>query len=467
MNHEESSRVFSRACELIPGGVNSPARAFGAVGGNPVVIDRGEGAYIFDVDGNKYIDYVLSWGPMILGHNHPEVTAELQAAILKGTSFGAPTEGENRLAKLVIEAVPSIEKVRFVNSGTEATMSAIRLARGYTGRDKIVKFIGNYHGHVDSLLVAAGSAGATLGVPNSAGVTAGAVADTILLEYNDVPTVKKLFDEMGSEIAAVILEPVAGNMGCVSGSSNFLAELRHRTAEHGAVLIFDEVMSGFRVAYGGAQQRFSITPDLTTLGKVIGGGLPVGAYGGKAKIMDHVSPLGNVFQAGTLSGNPLATAAGAKTLEILSTTDPYATLERKAAILAEGFEDDAKDAGIPVYVEQWGSMLTLFFLSDAHEEPDDGTVVDENGRITDKNGNLVVKAAGTSSAGNCITGKITDFRTASLCDTKRYAKFFHGMLERGVYFPCSQFEAFFVSTAHTDEDLDKTLAAAREVFASL
>lgn len=466
MNHEKSSEVFALAQNLMPGGVNSPARAFGAVGGEPIVMDRGEGAYIFDVDGNKYIDYVLSWGPMILGHNHPEVTEAVQKALLKGTSFGAPTEAENKLARLVIDAVPSIEKVRFVNSGTEATMSAIRLARGYTGRNKIVKFIGNYHGHVDSLLVAAGSAGATLGVPNSAGVTPGAVADTILLNYNDVTAVKKLFDEQGSEIAAVIVEPVAGNMGCVSGSSNFLAELRHRTAEHGSILIFDEVMSGFRVAYGGAQQRFSITPDLTTLGKVIGGGLPVGAYGGKAKIMDCVTPLGKVFQAGTLSGNPLATAAGAATLEQLLRVNPYMALERRAAMLAEGFEDEAKDAGIPVYVEQWGSMMTLFFLGEENN-PDSAHTVDSEGGMIDKNGNIVVKTTGTSSAGNCITSKITDFETASKCDTTRYAKFFRGMLERGVYLPCSQFEAFFLSTAHTDEDINTTLNAAREVFKTL
>lgn len=468
MNHTKSNAVFEEAKKLIPGGVNSPARAFGAVGGSPIVMQRGNGALLYDVDGNEYIDYVLSWGPMILGHAHPDVTAAIKTAAENGTSFGTPTENENTLAHLIIDAVPSIEKVRLVNSGTEAAMSAIRLARGFTGRSKVVKFVGNYHGHVDSLLVAAGSAGATLGVPNSAGVTQGAVADTILLNYNDVSAVQRLFDEQANEIAAVIVEPVAGNMGCVSGSSNFLYELKHRTAESGAVLIFDEVMSGFRVAYGGAQERFSIIPDLTVLGKIIGGGLPVGAYGGKAKIMDRVIPNGDVFQAGTLSGNPLATAAGIATLSYLKKNNPYPALERKTSILAEEFEDIARSAKIPLYVEQWGSMMTPFFLSEAHNPSTTVSLLKNSfGQISDKNGNLIVRTAATSTSGNCFTNKITDYRTASLCDTKRYAKFFWGMLERGIYLPCSQFESLFLSTAHTEEHLKKTLAAAKDVFATL
>ncbi len=388
----------------------------------------------------------------------------MEEAIAKGTSFGAPTAAENELAELIIAAVPCVEKVRLVNSGTEATMSAIRLARGYTGRSKIVKFIGNYHGHVDSLLVAAGSSAATLGVPNSPGIPEGTTRDTFLLPYNDVDAVHKLFDEHGKEIAGVIVEPVAGNMGCVAGSSNFLYELRHRTRDCGAVLIFDEVMSGFRVDFGGAQRRFSITPDLTTLGKVIGGGLPVGAFGGKAEIMDALLPVGKVFQAGTLSGNPLATAAGIATLKYLRDNNPYPKLERLGAMLAEGLEDEARDAGIPVALEHWGTMLTLFFLGDGHNTASN----DEN--KTDSvsvGGNKVVQAAGTSSSGNCFTNKIVDWDTASKCNVERYAKYFWGMLERGFYFPCSQFEALFISEAHTQADILNTIKAAGEVFRTL
>ena len=462
MNHDESRKIFAEAKTLIPVGVNSPARAFGAVGGEPIIIDKGEGANLFDVDGNRYLDFIQSWGPMILGHGHPTVVAAIQAALLKGTSFGAPTVAENRLAKLIVDAVPSIQKVRLVSSGTEAVMSAIRLARGFTGRNKIVKFIGNYHGHVDSLLVAAGSSAATLGVPNSPGVTPGTAQDTIVLPYNGVESLKEAFGRFGNEIAAAIVEPVAGNMGCVIGSSNFLYELRHLTQTTKSLLIFDEVLCGFRVGMGGAGARFSITPDLTTLGKVIGGGLPVGAYGGRADVMNHVLPVGKVFQAGTLSGNPLATAAGIATLEVLRDTNPYLALERKAALLAEGLEDEARDAGIPVAVQQIGSMLTLFFLP--HAEDDSGKY-----RVsgTSFNGSTVEKSTATSTGGGCFSDKIVDWETASRCDTDRFAKFFWGMLQRGFYWPCSQFEALFVSTAMTEEDILQAVNAAKDVFRTL
>jgi len=446
----------------MPGGVNSPARSFGAVGGKPIVVARGEGAYLYDVDGNKYLDYVQSWGPMILGHAHPAVVAALETALRNGTSFGAPTAAENELAKLLIEQIPALEKIRFVNSGTEATMSAVRLARGYTGRNKIIKFIGNYHGHVDSLLVAAGSSAATLGVPNSPGVTPGTVQDTILLPYNCVDTVVQAFAKHGSEIAGVIVEPVAGNMGCVIGSSNFLYELRHLTQNNGAVLIFDEVMSGFRVGKGGAEQRYSITPDLVTLGKVIGGGLPVGAYGGKAEIMDNVLPVGQVFQAGTLSGNPLAMAAGIATVKTLLEGQTFKVLERKTALLAEGLEDEAREANLSVYVEHVGSMMTLFFM-DAEKSGIFSQVLE-----TTAGGGKVVRSMATSSSGNSFSGKITDWTSAeACCDTERYARFFWGMLERGFYFPCSQFEAFFMSTAITEEEIQQTIDAAKEVFRTL
>ena len=427
MSRQKSQAAFARAKELIPGGVNSPARAFGAVGGEPIFFDRAEGAHLYDLDGNRYIDYIGSWGPMILGHRHPEVVAALEAALRRGTSFGAPTEGENELAELIVEAVPSVEKVRLVNSGTEATMSAIRLARGFTGRDVIVKFAGNYHGHVDSLLVAAGSSAATLAVPNSPGVTEGTTKDTLVLAYNDPDALEAAFDAHGQRIAAVIVEPVAGNMGCVKASPSFREALRELTARHGAVLIFDEVMSGFRVAYGGAQAVFGLQPDLTTLGKIIGGGLPVGAYGGRAEIMDHVLPVGKVFQAGTLSGNPLATAAGIATLKVLRDTNPYELLERLSTKLAVGLEEAATAAGIPFSIGWFGAMMTFFFSP----EP------------------------------------VTDWDSASRSDTRRYARYFWGLIERGVYMPCSQFEALFLSTAHTEEDVETTVAAAREVLAGL
>jgi glutamate-1-semialdehyde 2,1-aminomutase len=426
MNRTTSQAAFARAKQLIPGGVNSPARAFGGVGGEPIFFARGEGAYLWDLDGNRYIDYIGSWGPMILGHCHPAVTDALEEVIRRGTSFGAPTEAESELAELIVAAVPSVEKVRLVNSGTEATMSAIRLARGFTGRDVIVKFAGNYHGHVDSLLVAAGSSAATLGVPNSPGVTAGTTKDTLILQYNDVAGLDEAFDRHGSRIAGVILEPVVGNMGLVVPTREFRKALRERTQDAGSLLIFDEVMTGFRVAYGGAQTLFGVMPDLTTLGKIVGGGLPVGAFGGRADIMEHVLPAGKVFQAGTLSGNPLATAAGIATLRELRDRPPYERLEQLSARLAEGFDEAATAAGVPHTVARVGSMMTLFF----NAEP------------------------------------VVDWPTAARCDTKAFARYFWRLLERGVYMPCSQYEALFVSAAHSEADIDATIAAARGVLAA-
>ncbi len=422
-----SHEAFARAQMLIPGGVNSPARAFGAVGGEPIFFERGEGAYLVDIDGHRYLDFVGSWGPMILGHASQPVIEAVREAATRGTSFGAPTLAENELSQMIVDAVPSIEKVRLVNSGTEATMSAIRLARGFTGRDQVIKFAGNYHGHVDSLLVAAGSAAATLGVPDSPGVTRGTTRDTLVLEYNDPAGLEAAFARHGDTIAAVILEPIVGNMGCVVPSREFLAALRALANQHGAVLIFDEVMTGFRVAYGGAQSLFGVTPDLTTLGKIVGGGLPLGAYGGRADIMDHVLPRGKVFQAGTLSGNPLATAAGIATLRALVAAPPYARLEALGARLAAGLDAAATAAGATHCVAHVGSMMTLFF--DA--------------------------------------GPIVDWNTAKRSDTQAYARFFWGLAERGVYFPCSQFEALFVSAAHTEADIDLASGAAAEVLSSL
>ena len=419
MIHVKSEQLFQRAQQRIPGGVNSPVRAFRSVGGNPPFIARGEGSHIFDVDGNEYVDYVGSWGPLLLGHRHPEILAALNAALGIGTSFGAPTEQEVELAEAIHDAVPSMEMVRLVNSGTEATMSAIRVARGFTGRDLTVKFEGCYHGHVDSLLVKAGSGVATLGIADTRGVPACFSETTIALPFNSVAAVEQAFRKHGGRIAAVIVEPVAGNMGCVPPAAGYLEALRDITARHSALLIFDEVMTGFRVAFGGAQERYCIRPDLTTLGKVIGGGLPIGAYGGRADIMQCVAPLGPVYQAGTLSGNPLAVAAGLAMLRHLQRhPEIYARLETCGAAL---------EAAAPpgVTVNRVGSMFTFFFT----EMP------------------------------------VMDYESARQSDTAKFGRFFGGMLERGIYLAPSQFEAAFLSAAHTDDDILRTIDAARESFA--
>lgn len=422
----KSHEAFARAKTLIPGGVNSPARAFGGVGGEPIFFRSAQGQHLTDIDGNTYLDYIGSWGPMILGHRHPRVVAAIERALSTGTSYGAPTEGESHLAELIIDAVPSIEKVRMVSSGTEAAMSAVRLARGFTGREKIVKFAGNYHGHVDSLLVAAGSSAATLGVPNSPGITVGTAQDTIVLEYNQPQELEDLFAKSGSTIAAVLLEPVVGNMGLVVPTREFLDAARRLTAKHGALLVFDEVMTGFRLSLGGAQQILGVTPDLTTLGKIVGGGLPLGAYGGRADVMNHILPAGKVFQAGTLSGNPLAVAAGTATLEELSDNPPYEQLERHGGRLEAGFRAAAAQAGVPVWIARVGSMMTMFFQKGPEVVP------------------------------------VTGWKTASQSDTARYAKFFWGMIDRGIYLPCSQYEALFFSAAHTAADIEATIKAADE-----
>jgi glutamate-1-semialdehyde 2,1-aminomutase len=429
MEFTNSREIFAKTLNLIPGGVNSPARAFGAVGGNPLVIERGKGSRLYDVDGNEFIDYVLSWGPMIVGHAHPAVVEAVEEKIKHGLGFGAPSRGETEMAQLLIDTTPSLDKVRLVSSGTEATSSAIRLARGYTGRNKIIKFRGCYHGHVDSLLVAAGSAAATFGVPNSPGITAGCAADTRVLEYNDSEGIKAVFSKFGNEIAGVIVEPVAGNMGNIPGKPEFLQTVRDESSEAGAILIFDEVMSGYRVALGSAQARYKILPDLTTLGKVIGGGLPVAAYGGKAEIMDAVMPAGKVFQAGTLSGNPIAITSGLTTLGIVTETENFhRNLEAKTVRLAKGLENAARSAGIPAIAQTCGGMFTLFF-----NDPQDN--------------------------------EITNWEAAARCNEKLFARYFWGMIERGIYLPCSQFESNFTSSAHTDQDIDRTIEAAKEVFA--
>jgi len=410
----------------MPGGVNSPARAFGAVGGSPLFMDHAQGPYLFDIDGRRLLDYIGSWGPMILGHAHPEVIEAIVQAAQRGTSYGAPTEAESGLAEQIIEAVPSVEKVRLVSSGTEATMSAIRVARGATGRHKIIKFSGNYHGHVDSLLVAAGSAAATLGVPDSPGVTPGAGQDTLVLEYNDSDAVIQAFANHPGEIAAVILEPVVGNMGCVPAEADFLRTLRNETTQDGAILIFDEVMTGFRLALGGAQERFGVTPDMTTLGKIVGGGMPLGAYGGRADIMDQVLPAGKVFQAGTLSGNPVAVAAGSTTLRLLRDESPYEYLDQIGQRLAAGVGKAAADAGVPHCVQQVGSMMTLFFQD----------------------------------------GPVKNWPDADRSQRDQYSKYFWGMIEQSVYMPCSQFEALFISREHSIEMIDQTIDAANKVLAA-
>lgn len=427
MKRDKSRDVFARAKQLMPGGVNSPARAFGAVGGEPIVFERAQGAYLYDVDGNGYIDYVGSWGPMILGHQHPKVVAAVHAAVDRAFSFGAPTAEENELAELIVAAVPSIEMVRLVSSGTEATMSAIRLARGFTGRDMIIKFAGNYHGHVDSLLVAAGSSAATLGAPNSPGVTAGTTKDTIICRYNDVEVLEQAFAQNGSKIAGVIFEPIVGNMGCILPTADFLKSLRQLASRHGALLICDEVMTGFRVAYGGAQKLLNIQPDITTLGKIVGGGMPIGAYGGRREIMEHILPAGRVFQAGTLSGNPVATAAGIATLRELREDPPYDRLEELGAQLEAGLAAAAKAAGIPHAITRAGSMLTLFFNAT----------------------------------------RPINWETASQCNHARFGKYFWGLANRGVYMPCSQYEALFISAAHTADDIAATVRAAEQTFFEL
>ena len=427
---QRSYEAFRRAKGLIPGGVNSPARAFGGVGGEPIFFASAQGQHLTDIDGTTYLDYIGSWGPMILGHRHPRVVAAIERALSTGTSYGAPTEAESRLAELIVAAVPSIEKVRMVSSGTEAAMSAVRLARGFTGRDLIVKFAGNYHGHVDSLLVSAGSSAATLGVPNSPGVTAGTAQDTLVLEYNEPEQLEDLFRRRGDAIAAVMLEPVVGNMGLVVPHREFLAAVRDLTRRHGAVFVCDEVMTGFRLSLGGAQQLLGIEPDLTTLGKIVGGGLPLGAYGGRGEIMDHILPAGKVFQAGTLSGNPLAVAAGTATLEQLRDDPPYAELDRLGGRLETGFRQAAAAAGATVWIARVGSMMTMFF----------------------QRGDVAVP--------------VTGWQTASQSDTARYAEFFWGMIDRGIYLPCSQYESLFFSTCHTEADIDHTVAAAAECLAA-
>ncbi|MDQ5835596.1 MAG: glutamate-1-semialdehyde 2,1-aminomutase [Acidobacteriota bacterium] len=424
---QTSEELFARAVELMPGGVNSPVRAFRGVGGTPRFIAEARGATMTDVDGRTYVDYVGSWGPMILGHADPEVIDALRAALARGTSYGAPTKLEVEMAEEIIDAVPSVEMVRMVNSGTEATMSALRLARGATARNKIVKFEGCYHGHGDSLLVKAGSGVATLGLPDSPGVTSSVAHDTITAPFNDAAALEQVFDEHGADIAAVIIEPVVGNMGCVPPRQGYLQHLRDITTRHGALLIFDEVMTGFRLARGGAQELYEITPDLTTLGKIIGGGLPVGAYGGRRDIMEQIAPAGPVYQAGTLSGNPLAMTAGLATLRRLRDRAIYERLEQAGQRLCEGLSEAAREAGVATVTNRVGSMFTTFFNA----------------------------------------SPVNDWPSAARSDRVLYGKFFHAMLDAGVYLAPSQFEAAFIGVAHTDELLDKTVEAARKAFRSL
>ena len=425
---DANQRLFNAAKKVIPGGVNSPVRAYKAVGGTPVFIDHAHGAYIYDTDGKEYIDYVCSWGPMILGHADPLVVAAVQAAAGQGLSFGAPTAMETKLAELICSSVASIEQVRMVNSGTEATMSAIRLARGFTGRDKIIKFEGCYHGHADGLLVKAGSGALTLGVPTSPGVPAAMAEHTLTLEFNNLEQVTTVFDEVGEQLAAVIVEPVAGNMNCVPPKSGFLGGLRNLCDQYNTVLIFDEVMTGFRVAAAGAQTLYSVTPDLTTLGKVVGGGLPVGAFGGRAEIMAHLAPQGAVYQAGTLSGNPLAMAAGIATVQQVLEVGFYERLGERLDRLIEGLRSVASDTDIPFTTNHVGTMFGLFFTE---------------------------------------ADTVSSFADVMACDTVRFGRFFHGMLEEGIYLAPSAFEAGFISSAHGNSEIDRTLESARGVLKTL
>lgn len=425
-NFSQSIDAYKEAVDLMPGGVNSPVRAFKSVGMSPIFMKQGKGATITDIDGNEYIDYVLSWGPLILGHGDERVTTKLKEVVDQGTSFGAPTLLESKLAKLVIERVPSIEMVRMVNSGTEATMSAIRLARGYTGRDIIVKFEGSYHGHGDSLLIKAGSGVATLGLPDSPGVPKSTASNTITVPFNDMESVKVAFDQYGDQIAAVIMEPVCGNMGVVPPKEGFLRNIREITSENGSLLIFDEVMTGFRVDYHCAQGYYDVTPDITCLGKVIGGGLPVGAFGGKREIMEHIAPHGSIYQAGTLSGNPLAMTAGYETLKAMDKA-AYEELGKKADLLEAGYREASEKHNIPLHINRVGSMVGVFFTSE----------------------------------------EVINFETAQTSDLDRFAEYYRGMIEEGVFLPPSQFEGLFLSTAHTVEDIEKTIAAADRVFANL
>ncbi|HEY9809523.1 MAG TPA: glutamate-1-semialdehyde 2,1-aminomutase [Halomicronema sp.] len=427
LNTTKSEEIFNAAQKLMPGGVSSPVRAFKSVGGQPIVFDRVKGAYIWDVDDNQYIDYVGTWGPAICGHAHPDVIKALHDSLEKGTSFGAPSALENVLAEMVIDAVPSIEMVRFVNSGTEACMAVLRLMRAFTGRDKIIKFEGCYHGHADMFLVKAGSGVATLGLPDSPGVPKSATSNTLTAPYNDLEAVKALFAENKNEICGVILEPVVGNAGFIPPDGGFLEGLREITKENGALLVFDEVMTGFRIAYGGAQEKFGVTPDLTTLGKIIGGGLPVGAYGGRRDIMSMIAPAGPVYQAGTLSGNPLAMTAGIKTLEQLQKPGTYAYLEKITKRLSDGLLQIAKETGHAACGGNISGMFGFFFTA----------------------------------------GPVHNYEDAKKCDLNKFSRFHRGMLEHGVYLAPSQFEAGFTSLAHTEEDIDKTLAAARQVMAGL
>jgi len=424
MTSSRSHTLFNQAQRIIPGGVNSPVRAFKSVGADPLFIKKAAGSHIFDEDGNTYIDYVGSWGPMILGHCHPAVVAAVKQCMENGSSFGAPTELEITLAQMVVDAVPSIEMIRMVSSGTEATMSAIRLARGYTGRDNIIKFSGCYHGHADSLLVKAGSGVATFGVPDSAGVPADFAKHTLTAEYNSLASVKRLVSEHSGQIACIIVEPVAGNMGTVPPRPGFLEGLRDLCNNEGIILIFDEVMCGFRVAYGCAQSLYNVIPDMTTLGKIIGGGLPVGGFGGKKEIMEKLSPSGGVYQAGTLSGNPLAMTAGIETLKLLQQPGFYSQLEEKSRQLSEGISAAAREAGYPIFSTRVGSMFCTFFSP----------------------------------------VEVYDWSTAAACDTKAFARYFLAMLEEGVYLAPSQFETAFMSAAHSQQDIESTIAAARKCF---